>query len=158
VLFANFVATNEHLAKRFEKYHPALIYGKNSADQNGKNGERFKTDPKCRLAVVNPQAGGVGYTFGKVCQTVIFVEPVSSPGIMEQAISRACLLGQTEPVLVYLIRVEKTISPTAIESMMGRIPDIEAVVGTKKSLFESLQGKVPTDANVFEARQSQLAA
>ena len=138
VLFANLIKTNEALAKRFKDYKPVLIYGPNGTELNAKNVERFRNDPACRLLIGSPAAGGVGFKLGDICTTMIFVEPVSSPGVMDQAISRVCLLGQTEPVLVYIVKVEKTISPAAIDLMMGRIPDIEKVMGTKKSLFSVL--------------------
>jgi len=146
VLFANLIKTNEHLAKRFAEYRPVLVYGPNGTEQNAKNVERFRKDQNCRLMIGSPAAGGVGFKLGDICNAMIFVEPVSSPGILDQAISRICLLGQTEPVLVYIIRVEKTISPAAIDLMMGRIPEIERVMGTRKSLFSILfKGEIPDD-------------
>jgi SNF2 family DNA or RNA helicase len=138
VLFANLIKTNEALARRFKEHRPVLIYGPNGTDLNAKNVERFRNDPACRLLIGSPAAGGVGFKLGDVCTHMIFVEPVSSPGIMDQAISRVCLLGQTEPVLVYILKIENTISPAAIDLMMGRIPDIERVMGTRKSLFSVL--------------------
>jgi SWI/SNF-related matrix-associated actin-dependent regulator of chromatin subfamily A-like protein 1 len=160
VLFANLIKTNEALARRFKEYKPVLIYGPNGTELNAKNVERFRNDPLCRLFIGSPAAGGVGFKLGDVCQSMIFVEPVSSPGIFDQAISRVCLMGQTEPVLVYIVKVEKTISPAAIDLMMGRIPDIERVMGTRKSLFSVLfKGEViDVDTRPSSEESSKLAA
>lgn len=96
-LFANFNDSVEILAKTFHKLRPAVIYGPNGPERNRAEIKRFQTDEKCSIGIANPVAGGVGLTLGHVCQTVIFVEPVSTPGQFEQASSRVILQGQTEP-------------------------------------------------------------
>lgn len=160
VLFANLIKTNEALAKRFKAHKPVLVYGPNGTEQNAKNVDRFRKDDQCRLLIGSPAAGGVGFKLGDVSQAIVFVEPVSSPGIMDQAISRVCLLGQTEPVLVYILRIEKTISPAAIDLMTGRIPDIERVMGARKSLFSVLfKGETPVAQYADqEENEEELAA
>lgn len=120
VLFANFNQSVEHLAKTFDKLHPAVVYGPNGPNRNMEEVKKFRTDPDCRLLIANPQAGGVGLTLGDVSQTVIFVEPVSTPGMFDQASSRVVLSGQTEPVSIYFLRINNTISKKAIEVMLGR--------------------------------------
>ena len=159
VLFANLIKTNEALARRFKAHRPVLVYGPNGTDRNAKNVERFRNDPLCRLLIGSPAAGGVGFKLGDICRAMVFVEPVSSPGIMDQAISRVCLMGQTEPVLVYVVRVENTISPAAIDLMTGRIPDIERVMGTRKSLFSVLfKGEIIDDSVRVAEENARLAA
>jgi hypothetical protein len=51
------------------------------------------------------------------------------------------LKGQTEPVVCYIVNVLGTISPLATENMLNKVPDINKVMGTKKSLFDALLGK-----------------
>jgi ATP-dependent DNA helicase len=103
---------------------------------------RFRTDPDCRILIANPQAGGVGLTLGDVSQTVVFVEPVSTPGAFDQAASRVILSGQTEPVVVYFFRVNQTLSKRATEVMLGRAAQANEVNMDAKSMLDELLGVV----------------
>jgi hypothetical protein len=140
VLFANFNASVEHLAKTFDKLHPAVVYGPNGPTKNADQVSKFRNDPDCRILVVNPQAGGVGLTLGDVSQTVIFVEPVSTPGMFDQASSRVILSGQTAPVSIYFLRVNNTISKKAIEVMLGRAEMAKEAQKDAKSMLDELLG------------------
>lgn len=141
VLFANYVETVRALERRYARYHPATVYGPNGPQKNAEEVERFHKDPSCRLLVANPGSGSTGFKLGDVAKVVIFAEPVSTPGMFDQCISRVMLIGQTEPVIVHIIKVVGTISQTAIPSMLRKAGDVESVNRTKKSLFESLMGK-----------------
>jgi hypothetical protein len=66
---------------------------------------------------------------------------VSAPGVFDQALSRVMLLGQTEPVVCYIVKVNNTISPLAIEHMLNKARDINEVVKSKKTLLDALLGK-----------------
>jgi SNF2 family DNA or RNA helicase len=141
LLFANFTRTVEGLAEHFKKYQPAVVYGPNGPQKNRAQVEHFRNSPNSRILIANPVAGGVGFTLGDVCTNVVFVEPVSSPGAFDQALSRTLLVGQKEPVVVYILRVVDTISPDAIEAMQGKVEDLEKVQQDRNSLFSSLIGK-----------------
>ena len=141
VVFANYIRTVEALARRFHKLHPAKVYGPNGPAKNAQEVERFHRQESCRLLIANPLSGGAGFKLGDVCTTVIFAEPVSTPGAFDQCLSRVMLMGQTEPVICYIVNVRNTISPLATQNMLNKVPDINAVMGVKKSLFEALLGK-----------------
>lgn len=141
IVFANFNNSIEYLAKRFENYRPAVIYGQNDGGYNAKEVVRFKTHKDCNLAIINPQAGGVGLTLGDVCQVAIFAEPVSSPGLFDQAASRILLKNQTAPVTVYLLKILDTASPKAIERMLERTIDVRDVMKDKQTLVDELLPK-----------------
>lgn len=138
VVFANFNNSIEYLSRRFANYKPALVYGPQSSEKNRSEVVRFREDPECRLSILNPQAGGVGIKFGDVSQTVIFAEPVSTPGLFEQASSRILLKGQTEPVAIYILKVLDTISPKAIDLMLNKTSEIQEVMHDKKHMLEEL--------------------
>ena len=158
VIFANFTRTVEALAKRYARYKPAIVYGPNGADRNAREVERFHTDPDCRLLLANPQSGGTGFKLGDCSQTVIFFEPVSSPGAFDQCISRVMLKGQTQPVTSYILSVRGTISPIAITHMLGKASDVDAIMKTKKSLFEALLGRADYDEDEDEEDEPELEA
>lgn len=140
VLFANFNGSVEILAKTFEKLQPAIVYGPNGPAKNMEEVKKFRTNKDCRILIANPQAGGVGLTLGDVAQTVIFVEPVSTPGAFDQASSRVILSGQTEPVVVYFLRVNQTLSKRATEVMLGRAQQAKEVQLDHKSMLDDLLG------------------
>lgn len=141
VIFANYTRSVEALCRHFHKLHPARVYGPYGPDKNAQEVERFHKQASCRLLVANPAAGGVGFKLGDVATTVIFAEPVSSPGVFDQALSRVMLIGQTEPVVCYIVKVNDTISPLAIEHMLNKARDINEVVKSKKTLLDALLGK-----------------
>jgi SNF2 family DNA or RNA helicase len=142
VLFANFNASVEILAKTFSKLQPAVVYGPNGPERNMVQVRRFRTDKDCRVLIANPQAGGVGLTLGDISQTVVFVEPVSTPGAFDQAAARVILSGQTEPVVVYIFRVNQTLSKRATEVMLGRAAQANEVNMDAKSMLDELLGVV----------------
>lgn len=139
VCFANYNRSVETLAERLKKYNPAVVYG--PGRNNAAEAERFKKDPTCRVLVANPIAGGVGLTLGGVSSTAVFVEPVSTPGQFDQAVSRVMLAGQTEPVSVYVFDVKKTISPRAIELMLRKGAEQQEVMRDKQSMLKELLGE-----------------
>ena len=103
--------------------------------------ERFQTDPSCRVLIGNFQSIGVGFTLGHISQTVIFVEPVSNPGALDQCLSRVMIVGQKLPVVAYILCVNNTISPLAIDAMLDKAIDINQVIRSKRTLLDSLHGK-----------------
>lgn len=141
LLFATYNRSVEALAKAFKALNPAVVYGPNGAEKNRASANRFITSDDCRILIANPQAGGVGLTLGGICQNVIFVEPVSTPGEFDQAASRVILDKQTEPVSVYILRILNTISPKTIDVMLGRMAQSKQVSKDKKSLLDELLGE-----------------
>jgi hypothetical protein len=138
IVFANFNHSVEFLSEQLEAHKPAVVYGQNTPEKNRQEAERFKKSSDCRVAVINPQAGGVGYTFGDVCQTVIFAEPVATPGLFDQAASRIILKDQKEPVSIYLLKILETISPKAIDNMLNKSVQLQEVLRDKKTLLDDL--------------------
>ena len=141
VLFATYNNTVEKLTRYFKKYNPAVIYGQNGSEENRRNLTKFQTDGTCRLLIANPISGGVGIKAGDVSQTVIFVEPVSTPAAFDQAASRVMLKGQDKPVSVYILQILDTLSPSLIDLMMGKAQTMLSVTLDKKSVFDGLLGR-----------------
>lgn len=140
VIYANFTRTVEGLARRFKDLNPAIAYGPLGPDKSAKEVERFQQDSSCRVLIGNPQSIGVGFTLGGTSQTVIFAEPVSSPGAFDQCLSRVILAGQTQPVVAYVVCVSGTISPLAIDAMLGKAESINKIIRSKKTLLDGLLG------------------
>jgi hypothetical protein len=62
--------------------------------------------------------------------------------MFDQAASRVILSGQTEPVSIYFLRVNNTISKKAIEVMLGRAQIANEAQKDVKSMLDELLGAV----------------
>ena len=140
IVFANYNSSVKYLRDRLSKYTPAVIYGgdDSSSELNRKEVARFKKTTTCNVAIINPQAGGVGLTLGDVCQYAVFAEPVSSPGLFEQAAARILLDGQTAPSSVYIFDVKNTWSSEAVKRLLDKEEEVQDVMRDKKTLLKQL--------------------
>ncbi|EED21080.1 SWI/SNF family DNA-dependent ATPase Ris1, putative [Talaromyces stipitatus ATCC 10500] len=68
----------------------------------------FTDNPECDIMLVSLKAGNAGLNLVAASQVIIF-DPFWNPYIEEQAIDRAHRLGQTRPVQVHRVLVEKTV-------------------------------------------------
>ena len=144
ILFANYNSSVKYLRDKLSKYTPAVIYGgdDSSGEINRQEVARFKKTSTCNIAIINPQAGGVGLTLGDVCQYAVFVEPVSSPGLFEQAAARILLDGQTAPSSVYIFDVKNTWSSEAVRRLLNKDEEVQDVMRDKKTLLQQLTGEI----------------
>ena len=140
IVFANYNSSVKYLRDKLSKYTPAVIYGgdDSSGELNRKEVARFKKTMHCNVAIINPQAGGVGLTLGDVCQYAVFAEPVSSPGLFEQAAARILLDGQTAPSSVYILDVKNTWSSEAVRRLLNKEEEVQEVMRDKKTLLKQM--------------------
>ena len=138
VVFANYNQSIETLEQQLKKYNPAVVYGPAGPARNKAAVRKFREDQSCQVLIANPVAGGVGLKLGDICTTVIFAEPMSSPGQFDQAMSRVILEGQAQPVVCYIMKIVNTISPKAIENMLERNEQIKKANQDMQSLLDDL--------------------
>jgi SWI/SNF-related matrix-associated actin-dependent regulator 1 of chromatin subfamily A len=106
VLFAHHRAIIEGLRDGLSKFGAVTLYGGMNAFTKQKNVDKFARDPRCRVFAGNIKAAGVAIDgLQRQCCNVMFVETVSVPGDMAQAIMRVRRNGQTRPVLVRSVRL-----------------------------------------------------
>lgn len=142
ILFAYYQESVEMLHRYYtdKGYNPALVYGGN----NGKAAqevEKFKRDPTCRLAVLNPLSGGVGLNLQHACSYAIFVEPLSVPGTFKQAAERIHRPGQKKVVQIYIIKALGTAAPKLTKDMLSKEHVTKAVNQDVSSLLDELLGR-----------------
>lgn len=138
IVFANFKESVKQLAKRYEKFNPAILNGDVTNKEAQK--KKFLTDPTCRMLVANPESAGVGLNLQGVCYNVIFAEPTGVPGDFKQAMERVYRTGQFFRVNVWIIKALKTLSPKAIESMFDREGAIHSVNRDRESFVQFVSG------------------
>lgn len=137
IIFAYYKGALEELAKRYEKYNCAVVYG-DSADSPGEI-VRFKTDPNCTVLVINWISGGAGLNLQCASYT-IFYEIPTSPKDAKQAIARTDRKGQANIVNIYFMRVMRTLSDKNMKNLLKNEESNNRVVGDVKDLLHELLG------------------
>jgi SWI/SNF-related matrix-associated actin-dependent regulator 1 of chromatin subfamily A len=105
VVFAYHVAIVDKLADHFRA--PKIRGGMDQRDVQGAK-DRFQDDPKCRVIILNLEAGGVGHTL-TAASNVAFVELGWTPALHDQAEDRCHRIGQEFQVTAYYLLGENTI-------------------------------------------------
>lgn len=137
-LGCHYKETVRYLAQRYAKYEPALVYGDSNGD---KEKDRFISDPKCRVIIMNYQSGGAGIDgLQGVCHTAVAVEPTTVPGQLEQWMSRFHRSGQENVVSIYMLLVLGTVYMKTIHERKKKQYSNESVV-SKRSLEAELFGE-----------------
>ncbi len=141
VVYANFRMSIEAITEWMKDYNPAVIYG-GTTDREAQR-VKFIEDETCRVAVMNPAAGGVGLDgFHHVCRYVVFAEPVTVPGTFIQALDRLHRAGQKHVVQCWIFKAVKTVMEKATGVMLGRIAHTNEVMMDKNSIFNEMLGEV----------------
>lgn len=135
VVFCNYRATVEKLAKEFEHLNPALMYGGSNVP---KNAAKFNDDETCRIGIANYRSGGAGFNLQERCHNEVFYEPTGVPSELTQAVGRVQRSGQTEVVNVWLFRYTGTISVRLIDNALKRSVGIKEVMKDRESVLDAL--------------------
>jgi len=116
------IANHDKLAK----YEPVFIYGSLTYEDKAFALKQFKSDPNCRIIVLQYTAAGTG-TDGlqQHSNCMVMAEPDWSAGTFDQAIGRLHRIGQNELVRVYPIIARDTLD----ESMFGVYNKKSKVIG-----------------------------
>lgn len=107
VVFHHFVFTNKLISDRLTamKVKHARVWG--GAKDPLKEIQRFKTDPKCRVLVINTKSGSSSLNL-QIANYMTFFEQPDSPIDREQAERRVWRPGQTKRVFIYDLLMERT--------------------------------------------------
>lgn len=132
---------------------------------------RFQTDPKCQLFLTT-NAGSTGLNL-HAANTVINVDLPWNPAVLEQRISRAHRMGQSQPVQVFVLITEETIEEKLLATLSAKhelalaaldanseIEKVDLASGMEelKRRLELLLGakpEAPTDESVKADRQQE---
>lgn len=142
IVFAYYKKTIEFLAKRYQQWNPAVVYGESAAAE--KDIRRFKEDDSCRLIIINWISGGAGLNL-QVAHHIMFYECPTSPGDAKQAIARADRKGQAHIVNVYFLRVMGTLLDRNFKNLLKNEEEGNKVIRDRKDLlYELLRGEAST--------------
>jgi len=105
VVFAHHQVVVNQIAAEF---NAPSITGATSLPNRQAAVDRFQTDPKCNLIVLNMEAGGIGLTL-TAASDVLFLELGWTPALHDQAEDRCHRIGQEGSVTAWYILAEGTI-------------------------------------------------
>lgn len=134
LLFLNFRDTIRRYAEALAEFDPVIMNGDVTPTEREVSRDRFLNDPKCRLLIAHPKSAGAGFNFQSVSHTVIYGEPVASPGDFKQSMDRVVRPGQVWECNIYVIKALSTVAPQAIKAMLARDTDSMQVLRDRTSL------------------------
>lgn len=137
IIFAYHRTVIEFLAKRYEQWNPAVVYGGSSGNEQVK---RFKEDDSCRIAIINWVSGGAGLNL-QIAHHILFYECPTSPKDAKQAIARADRKGQANIVNAVFLRVMGTLSDKNFKNLLKNEASNNQVVQDTKDLLHELLKK-----------------
>jgi SNF2 family DNA or RNA helicase len=141
VVFANYKMTVAHLTAELKEYGAISYNSEVSAAQKDKNFDRFCSDPKCRVIIVQFISGGKGLDgFQHVCHTCLFIEPCLQPRDFHQAVARLDRTGQTQTVQVILAIADRTLQIQGFRTLIENDTLVNKVVRNAIDLKNELLG------------------
>lgn len=132
VVFAHHLDLLDGVLEGLRQFNPVLFTGGVSAAKREANKQRFQTDPKCRVAVCQIDAAGVGITLTAATEAV-FVEQSFVPGANAQAADRIYRIGQTLPVRVRFLALAGTVDELVTDILRRKQFAISQVFSDEKA-------------------------
>lgn len=143
IVSANYRMSNESIFKHLAQYNARVIYGGNTANQNSKAVEDFKTDPTVKILVMQPTSGGYGIDgLQMVCNDVLFIESPIVPRDFHQLVARVHRNGQTQPVNVRIAYALDTIQVLLHNRLLGKDELINTLIRGPEDLRRALYGDI----------------
>lgn len=103
------------------------ITGEVPAGERQRAVDAFQRDPRCRVALCNIVAGGVGVTL-TAAHDVVFVEQSYVPGENAQAADRVHRIGQLDQVLVRVLTLAGSVDSHVAEALATKRAMLDATV------------------------------
>lgn len=139
IVFGNYKRTNAELVRRF---NCPGIWGEISATTKQEALDEFIENPKCRMIVLHPQAGGVGVDgLQRVCSDVLYVEPPMAVSHLTQSLSRVHRDGQKHVVTIRLATALGTIQQHLVRSLSSKEALVNPLQGSRSTLRAAFFGE-----------------
>ena len=142
VVFADYRMTVRGLCAALSKYGAVGINSEVSNVQKDKNLQRFLSDPKCRVIVIQFISGGKGLDgMQHVSNTMVFIEPCQQPRDFHQAVARLQRKGQKRRVRVILASAMGTMQGQGIARLIKNDTTANKVIRNSADLKRELLGE-----------------
>jgi SNF2 family DNA or RNA helicase len=127
LVFTNFTMTLDMLHEKYKK-NSVILDGRMTKEKKEEAKEKFQTDPKIKVFILNIIAGGVGHNL-TAAEVVIMNDLSFVPGHHLQAEDRAFREGQKKNVIVYYPVFENTIEQIIFNILQSKKNVIDQVMG-----------------------------
>ena len=116
VVFYQHTDVGVGLALRLNQFNPVVYRGGMSDTKKEEIKRTFREDAKCRVAVIQQQAGGTGMNgLQQVSSTCVFAEPDWTPGETEQRVGRLDRMGaEGDVVTAYVLYARGTMQAAVL--------------------------------------------
>ena len=141
IIASYYKITSRALLCYLQEFGAVGIYGEISAKQQEINSDRFENDPKCRIAVIQPQSGGYGSNYQHVCSEVLFIESPRAPIHFNQVVGRVYRDGQKNVPNIHIGIASGTIQKRLFENMLTNDELLTQIQGGFKALREAVYGR-----------------
>jgi len=136
VIWSSFVGTIKEIERRFAEYGALSIHGgiKTGSDQEIEFREarvkRFNEDPRYRVMVANPAAGGEGISLHHACHNAIYFDRNFNAAQYLQSIDRIHRLGLSDDILtrVYILESAASIDEVLSARLSDKVRAMEIVL------------------------------
>jgi len=126
IVFSQWVATIERLAKSLHRFGPLQYHGKIPSGRRDGVIAQFREDPKAHVILMSYGAGGVGLNL-QFASYVFLFDRWWNPAVEDQAINRAHRIGASGPVTVTRMLMLDTIEER-----------IDHILQEKRELFDTI--------------------
>ncbi len=142
MVVANYRLSVRMLVQALAPYGAVGINGDMTYNQQMASVRRFMDDPKCRVVVLNPEAGGVGLDgLQEVCSEALFIECPTLPRQFWQALARLDRTGQKAMVNCRIAIANRTIQVSRHKKLLANDDLVTTVEGGSQSLREAIYGQ-----------------
>ena len=142
IIVANYRRTNAMLVESLKSYGSRLMYGDMTHKQKLEAKDDFINDPKVRVLIMQPEAGGVGIDgLQHVCHSMLFLESPSIARPYTQAVARVDRTGQTNPVQVRIAVAAGTVQAGSYQRLLNNDALLAHVQLTPATLRQMIFGK-----------------
>jgi SNF2 family DNA or RNA helicase len=130
VVFSNWTQMTTPIAKRLEKYNPAVITGEINADTRQLMVDKFQTDNRCKVIIGTSGAMGTGITLSAGTVEIFLDEPWNM-ALKEQCVDRCHRIGQKNNLTIYTIIAKNTIDERVHDIVLSKGELSDAIVDGK---------------------------
>lgn len=142
LIFANYQRSIATLVAHLAKYGAVAVNGQVSDSKQQANIETFKTDPKCRVLILQPVSGGYGVDgLQDVCSDAFFAELPITPRDFHQSVGRLKRTGQKNSVHVRIATAASTLQVRLQERFLQKDELVNVVQLSYQDLRAAIFGE-----------------
>lgn len=142
LIFANYQRSIATLLTHLAKHGAVAVNGQVSDSKQQANIETFKSDPKCRVLILQPVSGGYGVDgLQDVCSDAFFAELPVTPRDFHQSVGRLKRTGQKNSVHVRIATAASTLQVRLQERFLQKDELVNVVQLSYQDLRAAIFGE-----------------